>query len=287
VTGTPDALPVLWGVWVAVLGATVGSFLNVVIARVPAGVSIVHPGSRCPKCEAPIRWYDNLPILSWLVLRARCRKCRAPISVRYPLVEAMGLAAALIAYARHGLSARAALEFAFAASLVALAFIDLDTWLLPNAITWPLIVVSVALGALHLTPAAALGPAFLGALIGFAAFASISFIGEKVFKREALGFGDVWLLAGLGGYLGPLALVPVVLLASTEGAVVGVALLLLGKGEKGPDGPRATAKPGAEEEWVPPRHAVPFGPFLVAGALEWLWLARDITRALPVLELFR
>ena len=283
----PDAYQALWGAWVALLGATVGSFLNVVIARVPAGESIVRPGSRCPRCRTPIRWYDNLPVLSFLLLRARCRACGARISLRYPLVEALGAALALVAYLRQGLSAAAAAEFAFAATLAALAFIDLDTWLLPNALTWPLIALGLALSPFGLTPARSLGMAALGAGLGFAAFALVAFLGEKAFKKEALGFGDVWLLAGLGGFLGPGALLPVVLLASVEGTIVGLALVALGRSEPGPPPREEKAVPGEEEAWVPPRHAVPFGPFLVAGALEWLWLGGQIVRLVPVLGLFR
>jgi leader peptidase (prepilin peptidase)/N-methyltransferase len=96
----------------------------------------------------------------------------------------------------------------------------------------------------------------------------------------------VWLLAGLGAWSGPLALIPIVLLASLQGSVVGIALLLLGKGQPGPPAPAAPA-PAGEEEWVPPKHAVPFGPFLVAGALEWLWLGELIARAVPALAVFR
>jgi leader peptidase (prepilin peptidase) / N-methyltransferase len=340
---TPEAaLRPLVVAWVALLGAAVGSFLNVVIARVPAGESVVHPRSRCPRCHAAIAWYDNLPLLSWVLLRGRCRGCRAPISVRYPVVEALGAAAALGAWARHGLGAAAAAELALVATLLALAAIDLDTWLLPNALTWPLIAAGLALSALGLTQAGALTPALYGAGLGFAAFALVAVVGERVMRREALGFGDVWLLAAIGAWSGVRALLPVVLLASVQGTVVGLMLLALGRGEPGPspapglpvgtpppdaNGPDAAgaAAPGepaaagapgpgepaaagvagpwepagaaggppagepgpeAEEEWVPPRHAVPFGPFLVAGALEWLYLAGWIGERVPLLRVF-
>ncbi|HUK66160.1 MAG TPA: prepilin peptidase [Anaeromyxobacteraceae bacterium] len=287
-TSACEALPALCAAWVAILGAMVGSFLNVVVARVPHGLSIVRPGSRCPRCATPIRWYDNLPVLSFLLLRGRCRTCKERISARYPLIEVMGALVALVAYGRHGFSASALGEFAFAAALVALAFIDLDNWLLPHVITWPLIAFGLVLGGFHLTPAGQLPAAALGAALGFAAFALVSWLGEKAFKKEALGFGDVWLLSGLCAFLGAKALLPVVLLASVEGAVVGVALILLGRLEKGPKVPKEGDPPQADEDaWVPPRHALPFGPFLVAGALEWLWLGHSIARLVPVLELFR
>ena len=277
----PPPLVPLAAVWSALIGAVVGSFVNVVVARVPAGESIVRPGSRCPRCKSPIRWYDNVPMVSWLVLRARCRSCHAPIPARYPIVEALGAAAALVVFARHGLSAAAAAELAFAAALLALALIDLDTWLLPHVITWPLIASGLVLGALGATAAASLRSAAYGAGLGFAVFAIVAWVGEKALKKEALGFGDVWLLAGIGAWMGAGALLPVVLLASLQGSIVGIAWIVTGRARPG-------ASAGHEDgEWVPPRHAVPFGPFLVAGALEWLWLGALLARAVPALELFR
>lgn len=333
-----------WGAaWSFVLGAAVGSFLNVVVARVPAGESIVRPGSRCPSCRSPIAWHDNLPLISWLLLRARCRRCGAPISWRYPLVELLGALAALAAFARHGFAPAALAEFGFAAALVALSFIDLDTWLLPHAITWPLLGAGLLLSAAGVTPAGAAGPSLLGAAVGWLAFALVAVLGERVLRREALGFGDVWLLSAIGAWMGALALLPVVLLASLQGTVVGLALIGLGRAEPGPPAPGGgaegtpppgggegapatsgeregatalrggTAAPpaggagdgsdaadppppeesgdarpaGAEDDWVPPRHAVPFGPFLAAGALEWLWLQDWLAGLVPALRILR
>ncbi len=313
----PSPLAVSWAIAV---GAVVGSFLNVVIARLPRGESVVRPRSRCPRCGAAIAWYDNVPILSWILLRARCRACRGPIHWRYPLVEALGALAALLAWQRHGLSLPAAAELAFATALLALAFIDLETWLLPHAITWPLLAAGFAAAATGLGPAS-LRSSLWGAGLGFAAFAAVAWVGERVFKREALGFGDVWLLAGIGAWLGMGALLPVVLLASLQGSVVGIALILLGKATPGPSPvptatspapppptatstetatptptatPASTATPTATptpspalDDWVPPRNAVPFGPFLALGALQWLWLGETLARLFPVLRSFR
>jgi leader peptidase (prepilin peptidase)/N-methyltransferase len=248
-------------------------------------------------------------------------------------VEAVGAATALVAWAHHGFTGAAAAELAFAAALIALAFIDLDTWLLPNAITWPLIAFGLVMGELGVTPGGSLRSACYGAGLGFGAFSLFAWLGEKAFRKEALGFGDVWLLAGLGAWMGPAALLPVVLLASLQGTIVGLALIALGKGEPGPE-QKPTPVPGSvpalqregeaavgtststqppspivspllgasetepltrtqppdvrttDDDWVPPKHAVPFGPFLVAGALEWLWLGGFLARAIPVLRLF-
>jgi leader peptidase (prepilin peptidase)/N-methyltransferase len=271
--------------WSFAVGAVVGSFLNVVIARVPAGESIVHPRSRCPSCRTPIAWWDNLPVLSWLALRGRCRTCRTRISWRYPLVELLGGAAALVSVSRHGLSLAALAEFAFAATLLALAFIDLDTWLLPHAITLPLLGAGLVLSALHGTPAASFLGSVAGAAAGWVGFALVAFLGEKILKKEALGFGDVWLLAAIGAWMGIAPLLPVVLLASLQGTLVGLALIILGRSQPGP--PPEEGPPDVEPDWVPPRNAVPFGPFLALGALEWLWLQHWITGVVPGLSIFR
>lgn len=228
-TALPDSLRWMVATWSFAVGAVVGSFLNVVIARVPAGESIVHPRSRCPSCRTPIAWWDNLPVLSWLALRGRCRTCRTRISWRYPLVELLGGAAALVSVSRHGLSLAALAEFAFAATLLALAFIDLDTWLLPHAITLPLLGAGLVLSALHVTPAASILGSVAGAAAGWVGFALVAFLGEKILKKEALGFGDVWLLAAIGAWMGIAPLLPVVLLASLQGTLVGLALIILGQ----------------------------------------------------------
>jgi leader peptidase (prepilin peptidase)/N-methyltransferase len=304
-----ELLHVAVAAWVLAVGGAIGSFLNVVIARVPEGASVASPGSRCPRCGTPIRWYDNVPVLSWILLRARCRACGGRISPRYPLVEALVAAAALAAYLRHGLSAAALAELVFVAFLVALAFIDLDTWLLPHALTWPLIALGLAASAAGLSGASLRGAA-IGAVVGFGAFAAVSLGARWALKKDALGFGDVWLLAGLGAWLGVAALLPVVLLASVQGSLVGIALVLAGRAQLGlrarePDRPSVPepapapapepgsppapegSPPAEEEAWTPPRNAVPFGPFLALGALEWLYLQGWLAEVVPALAPFR
>jgi leader peptidase (prepilin peptidase)/N-methyltransferase len=295
---TERGLQALLAGWVVLVGAVVGSFLNVVIARLPAGESVVRPRSRCPECKSPIAWYDNVPVLSFLLLRARCRRCGKPISWRYPLVEALAAGAAWLAFRRHGLDPAALTEFAFVALLLALTFIDIDHFLLPHALTVPALVLALAASPLGLAAVrgatglrlhgadgelSAFSSAVLAAAVGGGLFWLISFGAERLLRREAMGLGDAVLLAGLGGWLGLRALLPVILLASLQGSVVGIALELLGKGQKGraPDAP----PPTSDDDWVPPRHSVPFGPFLVAAALEWLygsgWLARAISLLQP------
>jgi leader peptidase (prepilin peptidase)/N-methyltransferase len=284
VSALPDSLRWLAAAWCIAFGAVVGSFLNVVIYRVPAGESIVRPRSRCPGCLTPISWQDNVPVLSWVLLRGRCRVCRVSISWRYPLVELLGGGAALVAFSRHGPSLAALVEFGFAATLLALTFIDLDTWTLPHVITFPLLGAGLLLSPLHLTPAATFVGSIAGGAAGWIGFAAVAFLGERLMKKEALGFGDVWLLAAIGAWLGLAPLLPVVLLASLQGTFVGVALILLGRAQTGED--VRDRPPAGDEDWVPPRNAVPFGPFLAAGALEWLWLQGWITKLVPTLKLF-
>jgi len=261
-------MPVAFTLWVFAVGAVVGSFLNVVIARVPRGHSIVSPGSRCPRCGTAIAWYDNIPIFSWLLLRARCRNCKLPISARYPLVELITAVLAVAIFHQEGATWAAVGYFVLAATLLALSYIDLDTWLLPHQITWPLLALGVASPAWN--PALTFAASAIGAGAGFAAFAAIALFGEKVLKRETMGWGDVWLLSAIGAWLGWTALLPVVLLSALQGAVAG-ALLLATRRDPGPAPPAASAAPSADDEWVPPKHAVPFGPFLALGALEHLF----------------
>jgi leader peptidase (prepilin peptidase)/N-methyltransferase len=301
-TGIESMAPGLGWTFAFVFGAVVGSFLNVVVARVPAGESVVRPRSRCPRCRTPIAWFDNVPVLSWILLGGRCRTCRTRISFRYPMVEILAGVLAIVAVLRHGLGLPALAEFGFAAALLALTFIDLDTWLLPHVITVPLLVAGVGLSFLGLTAAASGLSSVAGAAAGWLAFAAVSVIGEKVMKKEALGFGDVWLLGGIGAWTGVAGLLPVVLLASIQGTVVGLALIAVGRSEPGPPEPAAPAPapdgpdpagpppeppPDPDADWIPPRNAVPFGPFLAAGALEWLWLQGWLSELVPALSIFR
>ena len=270
--------PWLFPSFAFVFGALVGSFLNVVIARVPKGLSIVSPGSRCPRCAKPIAWFDNIPIISWIALRARCRGCGLPISARYPVVELLTGILALSVEKHFGDSGTALGFFAFAAALVALAYIDLDTWLLPHEITWPLLAVGLASPLWN--RALPWKESVIGAGLGFALFAAVALFGEKVLKRETMGWGDVWLLAGIGAWFGFRGILPVVLLSSLQGAIVGIALLAVGRDPSKRHSPQPTAHSPPDQldqldpdlAWVPPKHAVPFGPFLALAALEWLLL---------------
>jgi leader peptidase (prepilin peptidase)/N-methyltransferase len=266
-------------------GASIGSFLNVVIARVPAGQSVVRPRSRCPACGAAIAWYDNIPVLSWLLLRARCRRCRAPISARYPMVELLGTGAAWMAFSRHGLSPAAAAEFAFVAALAVIALIDLDTWSVYRSISFPLVALGLAANAFGAGAAPDFASAARGAAIAFAGLGLFAWGATRLFRRlgriepdeEAMGLGDVHILTAIGAFLGAWALLPVLLLASIQGSLAGGLLVLAGRATRG----RSRGGEALPDGFVPPRHALPFGPFLALGAVEWLYLAGALGGLLP------
>jgi leader peptidase (prepilin peptidase)/N-methyltransferase len=241
----PGAVPALL---LGIFGLLVGSFANVVIYRVPAGHSVVAPPSTCPACGARIRARDNIPVLSWLWLRGRCRDCGAAISPRYVLVEALtGLVFAGVGL-RFGLSWTALGEAALMAGLVALAFIDLDHMLLPKKVVYvTLAVVGVALsaGAASGGQWRRLGVALLSAAVAWGVFFAINYISPK-----ALGFGDVRLalLIGFGlGWLGAAYAFLGFVVASVLGSIVGVSLIAAGRAGR--------------------KSAVPFGTFLGAGAM--------------------
>lgn len=219
------ALPIwFWAVTAFLVAACVGSFLNVVVARVPRELSIVWPGSHCFTCGAPIAARHNLPILSWFLLGGRCHDCRARFSIRYALVE---LAFAFLcgwAVVRHGGPSHAALqECVLLGFLVTLACIDLDTWLLPHCVTIP----GIAVGLIFALPLGtdAFLNRLLAAIIGYTVLFIGAFIGERVLGKEAMGGGDLFLFALIGAFLGTRALLPVIFLASLQGALVGLALI--------------------------------------------------------------
>jgi len=264
------------------IGAVVGSFLNVVIWRVPRGENVAFPASHCGTCEQPIPWYHNIPVISWILLRGRCASCEATISPRYLMVELVTAALAVACVRHFGVSALAFRAFFFAAALVALTYIDLEHWILPHAITWPSIAVGLATAWVLGGPGTM--DAVLGAAAGFAGFALLQVVAEWLLKKEALGGGDLFLLAMVGAFLGWQVLLPVVFLASIQGSVVGLGLILAGRlrgGEASAPGDPATENtaptaPEDEEAWEPPAHALPFGPFLSLAALEMLFLGERL-----------
>lgn len=267
------ALPILAGVF----GLVVGSFLNVVIARVPAGLSVVSPGSRCPRCGHALAWYENVPLVSWLALRGRCRGCGAAISLRYPAVELLvGLLFAGCAL-RFGPSWELLRGFLLVGFLVPLGFIDLEHWVLPFSLTLP----GAAAGLLSAIPLGAetLLASVVGAAVGFLFFLGLETLLRLLLRKEALGAGDKWLVLLVGAYLGWKPLFGVLLLSNVQGALVGGALLLA-RGRAGPR-PPAPGSAATEDGWEPGATHVPFGPFIALAALELALLGPWLASAFP------
>ena len=265
--GNPAAAIALVGI----LGLIVGSFLNVVILRLPdrlmhgwrqqsrelldlsnehdppAPPGIIWESSHCPQCKHTLGALENIPLLSWIVLRGRCRHCRSPISIQYPLVELLtGIASAVVVW-KFGIQWQACAGLILTWILIALAGIDVRTQLLPDQLTLPLMWLGLLLSLL---------PVFVdcnasvsGAAIGYLSLWSVYWLFKLITGKEGMGYGDFKLLAALGAWMGPGALLPVVLLSSLVGAIVGgVYLLLRGHDRSMP---------------------IPFGPFI--GAAGWIW----------------
>ncbi len=305
------------GAIVLVFGLLVGSFLNVVIARLPYGESIVHPRSRCPECKTPIAAWWNIPVISWLVLRGKCASCKTPIDARYPAVELLTGVLFLACYQRYGLTLALLTSLLLTGSLVAITFIDIDIFEIPDEIVLPGILIGIVVRPLAFDVPYYSG--LVGALVGGGSLLLIRFTYYLIRGREGLGLGDPKLFAMIGAFSGVLALIPVLLVASISGSLVGLVVHVFTSREEGEDDPagaleeelppeeippdglfdrfvwaiRMTVAPpplpveegdGAEDDeddgWVPPRGAIPFGPFLALGAFANLLFGPTFQRIL-------
>jgi leader peptidase (prepilin peptidase)/N-methyltransferase len=232
------------------LAAFLGSFLNVCISRLPVGQSVVFPASRCPHCETPIRVFDNVPLISFIFLGGRCRACRARISWRYPIVEAISIALGGLVVWRFGLTWDGLRAFVLALLLLAVTVTDLEHHLIPNRITLPGLAAGLLL-RLYPLPRAVLD-GLLGALVGGGIFFLIAWLSPKVFGKEGMGFGDVKLAAMMGGFLGLAGVLVAVFVGIMAGGIVSILLLALGLRRFG--------------------EYLAFGPFLALGGLvALLW----------------
>ena len=227
----------------AAFGAVIGSFLNVVIYRLPLQKSIVWPSSACPHCARELMWYENIPVLSYLALRGRCRTCGAGISVQYPLVEALTAIMFALAWWQYGPGLLLASRLVFGCALIVLFAIDLEHQLLPNAITLPGIVVGFVFSLF-------IGPGWLSSLIGIAVGAGVLWAIAEAYYRirheEGLGMGDVKMLAMVGAFLGWQLTLLTLMLASVSGTLIGMILIVTKRGGM--------------------QYALPFGTFIALGA---------------------
>lgn len=246
-----------------VFGLIIGSFLNVVIHRLPSGESLNAPPSRCPGCEQRIRWYDNLPVLSWIILGGKCRSCRSAISIRYPLVELATGVAFVAAYLYAGATIPGLMLAAIISLVIALIFIDLDTQLLPNALTFPGFILGLFIGALEigrfhsrLLLSTSLEDSIIGAAVGSGILILISLVYWLLRRTEGMGRGDIKMLAMIGAVSGWKAIVPVIFIASIFGAAFGISLGL------------------SQRQGL--RVALPFGPFLGLAFLAVIFFGPEI-----------
>jgi leader peptidase (prepilin peptidase) / N-methyltransferase len=225
-------------------GSLVGSFLNVCIHRLPREESIVFPGSHCPVCQAPIRPWDNIPVLSFLLLRGRCRACRSPIAWRYPLVECLTAILFAATVSRYGVTPLAITLLAFLSALVVIAFIDLDHQIIPNVITMPGIPLGLLVGVVLGDPP--ILDRVIGTLAGAGFLYLVLFFGSALYGQEAMGEGDLNLIALVGAFLGWRGVVVTILVGCLVGSAMGLALIGLRRLRR--------------------REHIPFGPFLAFGA---------------------
>jgi leader peptidase (prepilin peptidase) / N-methyltransferase len=274
----PDLPLTVWIAFAGVLGLVIGSFLNVVILRLPERMAaewcreardilelaadeaplppgIVRESSHCPHCKHPLAIRDNIPLFGWLLLRGRCRYCAAPISIQYPLVELLtGVLSALVVW-KFGPSWPALAGLILTWVLIALAGIDFRTQLLPDQLTLPLLWLGLLLALLptmFVTP----GASIIGAAVGYLSLWSVYWLFKLLTGKEGMGHGDFKLLAALGAWMGPVALLPIILLSSLIGALIGGSLILLRR--HGRDIP------------------MPFGPFIAAAGWMWFFMGDQL-----------
>jgi leader peptidase (prepilin peptidase)/N-methyltransferase len=251
---TSAELPWLLPAFAAVLGLVWGSFTNVVIHRLPLGESIVSPRSRCPGCRNLVASYDNIPVLSFIVLRGRCRHCAARISFRYPAIELAIGAASLLSFLRHGPSLEYVVEFAFVTATVALIFIDFDHQILPDTITLSGLVLGLALAWPR--EAITVVDALAGVALGGGLLFAVSELYFRVKKVEGMGFGDVKMMAMVGAFLGWRGVLLTLFLGSFTGSIVGLAVIGLSGGDM--------------------KTKLPFGTFLGMGAIATVYAGPPI-----------
>lgn len=239
-----------------ILGLCFGSFLNVCIYRIPAEISLSHPPSTCPKCSTRIKWYDNVPLLGWLVLGGKCRSCKEPISAGYPVIELTTGLFFLVLYLIYGFSWVTPVYCLAVFGLLLATFVDLAEMWIPDRVSiggmivFPIL--SMLVPELHgeFTWLAGLKASAIGLAAGFGLFWLIGKIGTALFKKDAMGFGDVKLMGGLGALLGWQAVLYILFFSALAGSVIGIALIALNKKELS--------------------SRIPYGPYLALAAFSWI-----------------
>jgi leader peptidase (prepilin peptidase)/N-methyltransferase len=244
--------------FIFLFGAAVGSFLNVCIYRIPSGTSIIFPSSFCPKCKTKIKPYDNIPILSYVILGGKCRSCKESFSVRYPMIELISALFALLLYFRFGLTYALAFYYLFICALIVITFIDIDHFIIPDIISLPMLGIGLLASVFkdNLGLVTGFKSALLGAVSGAAFLLLIAGLYYVIKKKEGMGMGDVKLLAMLGAFLGVRSVFFIIFASSLLGALYGIPYILLTKKDT--------------------KHAIPFGPFLAAAGVLYLFYGDKI-----------
>ncbi len=237
-----------------VFGACIGSFLNVCIYRIPEGKSIVHPPSSCPQCGYLIRFYDNIPILSYLLLRGKCRRCRVSIPLRYPLVELVTGMAGLAAFLKFGLTPATGIYFLFIAVLMVITFIDIDHQIIPDILSLTGIPLFFLLS--FLIPSISWVDALIGILAGGGILYGVALGYQLLTGRDGMGGGDIKLLAMIGGLIGWQGILFTIFFSSLSGTLIGLLLTLPAGGSM--------------------KSRLPFGPFLAAGAVAYVFFGPEV-----------
>ncbi|MBI1318852.1 MAG: prepilin peptidase [Candidatus Hydrogenedens sp.] len=278
-----DALQPLFMTTAFALGAVLGSFANVCVARWPVGQSIVKPGSRCPKCMHPLAWYDNIPIVGWVFLRGKCRYCSTSIHWQYPLVELLTALLFLLVYWKFGFTIASPVYMMLAFALVVCTFQDFADWTIPDEITYPGIPagLAVAVAGMFLGEASGLRvlnpiDAGAGILLGGAIPFVIDRVTVVLLKKPGMGFGDVKLLAMIGGFVGWQGVLGTFFLACLLGSFIGVGVIAYFRFKGPSEKPEAAAgekkEAASDDEIELEGHYLPFGPYLaLAGFLFVLY----------------
>ncbi|MBA3035893.1 MAG: prepilin peptidase [Desulfobacterium sp.] len=238
-----------------IIGLCLGSFMNVCVYRLPLSKSIVTPRSMCPGCNNFIKFYDNIPVLSYIFLGGKCRNCNIPISFRYPMVEIISGLAALSCFIKFGLSIEWLVYFAFASSLIVITFIDIDHKIIPDVISLPGIPIGLLLASFVL-PSMNFKESIIGILAGGGSLFAVAWTYSLITKKEGMGGGDIKLLAMIGSLTGWKGVLFTIFIASATGTLAGIAVML--KTKKGV------------------KLAVPFGPFLSIGAILYILFGTEI-----------
>ncbi|MFP4347851.1 MAG: prepilin peptidase [Thermodesulfobacteriota bacterium] len=241
--------PLIVLIFIFFFGLCIGSFLNVCIYRIPISKSIVHPPSACPRCGYEIRYYDNIPVFSYLLLGGRCRQCRVHIPVRYPLIEILSGLAALGVYYKFGFTPQAPVYYVFIAVLLVITFIDIDYRIIPNIISLPGIPIFFL--ASFLTPAVTFTESLLGILVGGGSLFLVAWGYTLITKKEGMGGGDIKLLAMIGALLGWKGVFFTIFVSSAVGTLVGLGVMIYTRSNM--------------------KLAVPYGPFLSIGAVTYIF----------------